>query len=59
MMERLATQSVSEHGDPGRDGHRWSVAGTGVGPETAREIKPKTVTSVCIHAAHLRPTDPV
>lgn len=46
MMERPATQSVSEPVDPGRDGHRWSVAGTGVGPEMAREMKLKTVTSV-------------
>jgi hypothetical protein len=45
-LERPATQSVSKPVDPGRDSHRWSVAGTGVGPETVREMKLKTVTSV-------------
>lgn len=32
----------------------------GVGPETAREMKLKTVTSVweCVHAAHLRRPTP-
>ena len=51
MMERPATQSVSEHGDPGC-GHRWS----GRGPRNGEGIKLKTE---CIHAAHLRQTDPI
>ena len=36
MMERPATQSVSEPVSPGHDGHRWSVAGTGRGPRNGK-----------------------
>ena len=39
MMERPASQSVSEHGDPGCGGHRWS----GRGPRTpSREHERRT-----------------